>query len=91
MVNSTDGPTSDPLADTSLAFYTSLFEDQTRRKGVVMTGYEVDFLEGQMRWFEYMVDGHDGAARWLSGMADAADALNISVQVYYSTGTGIIE
>ena len=83
MVNSTtDGGTNaDPGPGSSEDFFSALFADQ-RRRGVRMTGYEVDFLQDQTGWFPYMVEQHDGAAGWLTGMATAAAGFNISVQYW---------
>jgi hypothetical protein len=79
MVNSTDGYNAAPGPGTAEAFFSALFAGQLA-SGVPLTGYEVDFLQDQTTWFEYMVTEHDGAANWLSGMANAAASHNVSVQ-----------
>jgi hypothetical protein len=69
----------DPFPNASEALYKSLFRAQ-RDSGVVMTNYEVDFLQDQTQWFAPFVETVDGSARWLNGMATAAASLNIGVQ-----------
>ena len=53
MVNSTDGHNAQPGPRDAEDFFASLFEDQ-RKKGVPITGYEVDFLADQTSWFPYL-------------------------------------
>ena len=65
MSNSSDGFNSEPSPDEAEAFYNGLFDDQQlgRNGGALVTGFEVDFLQDQTRWFPYMVQQHDGAAK----------------------------
>ena len=79
MVNSTDGFNAAPAPEAAHSFFAAIFADQ-KTQGRPLSGYEVDFLQDQTAWFEYMVTQHDGAARWLSGMANAAHEANVSVQ-----------
>lgn len=69
-----------PAANSSLQFYSDLFDLGIAQTQGRMISYEMDFLRNNFQMYSLFFNGMGAADEWFAGMATAASMRNLSVQ-----------
>ncbi len=80
-----------PAANSSLKFYSDLFDLGIAQTKGRMVSYEMDFLRKHFQAYPLFFDGMRAADEWFAGMANAASVRNLSVQYCLPGATDVLQ